>query len=212
MSTPDLSLMERLRQVLRLSSRGKGVAASVVETFRESGRRGEMEMVRGILLGHPVGEAMRSLESDRKGGDTYTRDLMLYVVEQAKVDAAEASKRADKLTTLFEHWIWMKRQRAMEQKVMETRSIIVSAILGGVTAMVSSLAPVLSTFQLSLSETQPYAPASAYSPYWGILFVLPAASFLGLFFSARRAYLNVLAAGLAYLVVTYFFGPLVLTI
>jgi hypothetical protein len=204
--------MGRLRQVLRLSSHGKGVAASVVETFRGSDRKGEREMVRSIMLGHTVREAMRSLESDRKGADAYTRDLMLYVVEQAKVDAAEASRRADKLTTLFEHWIWMKRERAMEQKVMETRSIMVSAILGGVTAMVSSLAPVLTTFQLSLDETQPLASASAYSPYWGILFVLPAASFLGVFFSRRRAYLNVLAAGLAYLVVTYFFGPLVLGI
>ncbi len=106
----------------------------------------------------------------------------------------------------------MTRQRVLDQKVMETRSIMVSAILGGVTAMVSALAPVLTTFQLSLSETQPASPTSSYSPYWGILFVLPAASFLGFFFSTRRAYLNVLAASMAYLVVTYFFGPLVLTI
>jgi hypothetical protein len=137
---------------------------------------------------------------------------MLYVVEQARVDATEASRRADKLTTLFEHWIWMTRQRSMEQKIMETRSIMVSAILGGVTAMVSSLAPVLTTFQLSLGDSQATPTASAYSPYLGILFVVPAASFLGVFFSRRRAYLNVLAASAAYLVVAYFFGPLVLTI
>jgi hypothetical protein len=212
LSELDLSLMGRLRQVLRLSSHGKGVAASVVETFRASDRKAERDMVRSILLGHPVRRSMRSLEADRKGSGAHSSDLMLYVVEQAKVDAAEASRRADKLTTLFEHWIWMTRQRAMEQKVMETRSIMVSAILGGVTAMVSSLAPVLTTFQISLGEPQAAPSASQYSPYLGMMFVIPAASFLGVFFSRRRAYLNVLAASVAYLVVTYFFGPLVLTI
>ena len=212
MSVPDLSLMGKLRQVLRLSSHGKGVAAAIVETFSQSDRKNEKTMVRSILLGHPVRLAMRALDRDRKGSNRYTSDLMLYVVEQAKVDAVEASKRAEKLTTLFEHWIWMTRERAMEQKVLETRSIMVSAILGGVTAMISALAPVLTSFQLSLTAPQTVQPTPAYSAYLGILFVLPAASFLGIFFSKRRAYLNVLVATLAYVAVTYFFGPLVLTI
>jgi hypothetical protein len=204
--------MGKLRQVLRLSSHGKGVAASVVETFIDSDREAEVEMVRRIMLGFTVKQSMKPLVSRGRENGRFTSDLMLYVVEQAKVDAAEASRRADKLSTLFEHWIWMTRQRAMEQKVMETRSIMVSAILGGVTAMVSSLAPILTTFQLSLSETQSASAAPVYSPYLGILFVLPAASFLGIFFSRRRAYLNLLAASAAYLVVAYFFGPLVLTV
>jgi hypothetical protein len=208
-SANDLSLMGRLRQVLRLSSQGKGVAASVVETFMESDRPGERDMVRKIALGHPVRESVRSLTPGKKSAETYTSDLMLFVVEQAKVDAAEASRRADRLTALFEHWIWMTRQRGIEQKVLETRSVMVSAILGGVTAMVACLAPVLSGFQLSLTEAQTAQAVPAYSPYLGILFVLPAASFLGIFFSRRRAYLNVLAASGAYLMVAYFFGPLV---
>ncbi len=77
MSGRDLSLMGRLRQVLRLSSHGKGVAASVVETFRESVIEGEREMVRSILLGHPVRQSLRSLGSDKKGAEGYTRDLLL---------------------------------------------------------------------------------------------------------------------------------------
>ena len=210
MSAPDLALMGKLRQVLRLSSRGKGVAASVVETFRQSDRRGEKEVVRRIMLGHPVRKAMAPLYAEGKRGERYASDLMRYVVEQAGVDAAEASKGADRLTTLFEHWIWMTHQRAMDQKVMETRSILVSTILGGVTAMVSTLAPVLTSFQLSLSGTPPVS--QSYSPYWGILLVLPAASFLGVFFSRRRAYLNLVATSVAYLGVAYFFGPLVVGI
>lgn len=206
MSTADLSLMGRLKQVLRYSSHGRGIAASIVETFAESQKEDEKQMVRRILLGCPVEESLSPLAS--KNGQT--GELLQYVVEQAKVNAAEASRRAEDLASLFERWIWMKHQRAIDQKILETRSIMVSGILGGVTAMISSLAPVLSSFQISL--TSPPATALTYSPYLGIIFVLPGASFLGVFFSRRRAFLNVAVAALAYLLVSYFFGPLVLSI
>ena len=209
MTVPDLSFMAKLRQVLRLTARGRGVAAAIVETFQGSRVDGEREMVRRILMGHPVGDAMERLGSEGKGPDAYTRELALFVVEQASVDAAEASRRAERLSTLFEHWIWMKRQRGTDQKILETRSIMVSGILGGVTAMVSCLAPVLANFQINLESPPSTAPATFYSPYLGLLFVLPAASFLGFFFSRRRAYFNVTVAVAAYLAVIYFFGPLV---
>ncbi|MDA4114384.1 MAG: ATP-dependent Clp protease proteolytic subunit [Thaumarchaeota archaeon] len=205
MSSPELARMGKLRQVLRLSAHGKGIAASIVETFGESGIEEEREMVRHILLGNPVEQSVANLLSRNDP----SRDILLYVVNQAKVDAVEASKRADKLTSLFEHWVWMKKQRIVEQRIMETRSIMVSTILGGVTAMISALAPVLASFQLSLTAAPPPAPMPS---YLGILFVLPAASFLGIFFSPKRAYLNVIVATGAYLMVTYFFAPLVVTI
>ena len=69
----------------------------------------------------------------------------------------------------------MKQQRVVEQKIMETRSIMVSVILGAVTAMISALAPVLSSFQLTLGAT----PAAPSPSYLGIMFVVPASSFLG---------------------------------
>jgi hypothetical protein len=89
---------------------------------------------------------------------------------------------------------------------METRSIMVSAILGGVTAMISALAPVLSTFQLTLGSQ----PQTASPSYLGVLFVAPAALFLGLFFSPRRAYLNLFVSVAAFGLVSYFFTPLVM--
>ncbi len=201
MSSPELSRMVKLRQVLRLSARGKGIAASIVETFRGSPVEEESEMVRRILLGNPVERAAADLISR----NDHSRDVLLYVVNQAKADAVEASRRADRLTSLFEHWVWMKQQRIVEQRIMETRSIMVSAILGGVTAMISSLAPVLSTFQLTFgSPTPPPSPS-----YLGILFVAPAALSLGFFFSPRRAYLNLLVSVTAFGLVSYFFTPLV---
>jgi len=204
MSSGELARMGKLRQVLRLASQGKGIAASIVETFRGSRAAGESEMVRRILLGNPVDVAVKEVIS----GSDRTREILLYVVNQAKVDAVEASKRADRLTTLFEHWVWMKQQRVVEQKIMETRSIMVSAILGGVTAMISALAPVLASFQLTLGTQPPPATPS----YLGALFVVPAAAFLGFFFSPRRAYINLVVATAAYGLVAYYFTPLVVAI
>ncbi len=195
--------MGRLRQVLRLSAHGKGIAASIVETFGSSNLVEEREMVRQILLGRPVEQAVANLVS----AEDPSREVLLYLVNQAKVNAVEASRRADRLTTLFEHWVWKKQQRLVDQRIMETRSLMVSAILGGVTAMISVVAPVLTSFQLTLSAT----PAPSSPSYLGILFVIPAASFLGFFFSPRRAYLNLLVSLAAYLLVTYFFAPLVVS-
>jgi hypothetical protein len=205
MSSTELARMGKLRQVLRLSAHGKGIAASIVETFGESRIEEEREMVRQILLGNPVEQSVANLLSRNDP----SRDILLYVVNQAKVNAVEASRRADRLTSLFEHWVWMKKQRIVEQRIMETRSIMVSTILGGVTAMIAALAPVLASFQLTLTASPPPAPTPS---YLGILFVLPAASFLGIFFSPKRAYLNVIVSTAAYLLVTYFFTPLIVTI
>jgi hypothetical protein len=200
-NSAELARMGKLRQVLRLAAHGRGVAASLVETFRETRVEQEEEMVRRILLGNPVERSAANLITR----NDLSRDVLLYVINQAKVNAVEASRRADRLTSLFEHWVWMKQQRAVDQKIMETRSLLVSAILGAVTAMISTLAPILASFQLTLG-----APQTPPSPsYLGAIFVVPAALFLGVFFSPRRAYLNLVVSMFAFATVAYFFSPLV---
>lgn len=203
MRSAELARMERLRQVMRLSASGKGVASAVVETLRASSREDDAAVVRSILLGRPVEEAVRPLLSVKD----HSSDLVAFLVEQAKLDAPEASRRAETLRALFERWVRAKQSRLTDQRIMETRSLMVSAILGGVTAMVSAIAPVLSSFQLSLTE----APSTAAppSPYLGLLFVMPGAFFLGLFFRPRRAALNLAVSVCAYVVVAYLFSPLV---
>jgi len=205
----EMRKMDRLREVMRLSARGKGIAASIVETFRSSRWMEETRAVRSILLGIPVEESVAGLTS----GDDYSKDLLLYLVQQAKVDALEASRRADKLANLFEHWVRAKQQRLIDQRIMETRSLMVSAILGGVTGMVASIGPVISNFQLSLTQP-PSSPSlgAGYTPYLGVLFVIPGAFFLGLFFSRRRALLCTALSCAIYATVAYFFAPLVLSI
>lgn len=205
MSSSELRRMDRLRQVMRLSAKGKGMAASLVETFIVSRVQAELGVVRSILLGRPVEDSVASMTS----GSDHSGDLLLFLVEQAKMDAPEASRRAERLALLFEHWVRAKHDRLIEQRIMETRSIMVSAILGGVTAMAASLAPALSSFQLSLSQTQASAPVTA---YLGMLFVVPGAFFLGFFFSWRRGMLNAVISSATYLLAAYFFAPLVMSI
>ncbi len=197
--------MEKLRQIMRLSARGKGMAASVVETFRDSKSAPEVEAVRSILLGNPVEESASRIAS----GDGPSRDLVLYLVQQAKIDASEASRRADKLAVLFEHWVRAKQERLVDQRIMETRSLMVSAILGGVTAMVATLAPVLASFQLSFTQQ---TTSVGYSQYLGLFFIVPGSFFLGLFFSRRRALLNVAVSVLAFSLVVYLFAPLLVSV
>jgi hypothetical protein len=205
LSSAELRRMDRLRQVMRLSARGKGMAASIVETFRDSGVRRETEAVRSILLGMSVDESARMLT----GSGDHSNELLAYLVEQAKVDALEASRRAERLAVLFERWVRAKQDRLVDRRIMETRSLMVSGIVGGVTAMVASLAPVLSSFQLTFNQQ---APPPAFTQYLGILFVLPSSFFLGLFFSSRRAVLNVVVATAAFALTVYLFSPLVTSI
>lgn len=200
MSSKDIARMGKLRQVLRLCAQGKGIASAIVEAFGSSLADAEREMVRRILLGMPAEQATASLITARDA----SWEVLLYLVKQSKVDAVEASRRADRLSSLFERWAWRRRQRLVEEHIMETRSIMVSAVLGGVTAMISAVAPVLASFQLTLGAPPPVPTPS----YLGVLFVVPAASFLGYFFSPRRAYVNLAVSVAAYALAAYFFAPL----
>ena len=201
MRSTELARLDRLRQVMRLSARGKGIAAAVVETFGGSPKAQEVSVARSILLGRTVEESISPLLAKKD----HSRDLLMFLVAQAKVDAPEASRRADRLSELFERWIRAKQSRLIDQRIMETRSLMVSGILGGVTAMVAAIAPVLSSFQLTLAQT---SPAPSPSPYLGLFFVTPGAFFLGLFFSPRRAALNLAVSLVAFTAVAFLFSPL----
>jgi hypothetical protein len=214
-SRSETARLSKIRQILRLAAHGRGVAASIVETLSTSTQAEDKDVARMILLGSPVRSAIHALtrKSGPKGRSTSrpvastATEILLYLVVQAHVNAVEASRRADNLSALFERWLRSRQQRSAEQAIMEMRSVLVSGVLGGVTAMISSLAPILSTFQVQIT-TQPTHTAT-YSPYLGVSFVLPAAAFLGLFFSPRRAYVNVIVASIAYILATYFFSQVV---
>jgi hypothetical protein len=198
----ELETMRRLRAVLRRSSRGLGIAGSFVTVFARSKERRERGAVRRILLGTPVGLSFSGLVSDRGP----TGDLLKFIAAQSKVSALEASRRAEKLSALFERWTLLKEKRVMERKVMEFRGLVISTVAGVVVGMLSSLAPLISSFQLSFGSA-PHV-VSGFVPYEGAVFLVPSALCLGLFFTSRRPYLFVLLSLAAFLGVVFFFGPM----
>ena len=72
--------------------------------------------------------------------------------------------------------------------------------------MLSTLAPVISNFQISLG-TNPISPSPAFTPYEGAAFLLPSAIALGLFLSPGRPYVNVRSPSCAFVGVVFFLGP-----
>jgi hypothetical protein len=198
----ELEVMRRLRAVLKRSSRGLGLAAAFVGVFSGSKDGAERDAVKRILLGTPVERAFAELMKDSGSSG----ELLRFIATLAKVSSADASRGAEKLSAMFDRWTLLKEKRAMEKKVMAFRGLIVSVVAGVVVGMLSTLAPVISTFQITLG-TAPQA-ASTFSPYEGAVFLLPSALCLGLFLSPRRPYVNVAISLLAFAGVVYFLGPL----
>ena len=194
--------IELLRTVLKRSSRGLGVAASFVGVFHASRDRHVRRAVRRTLLGAPLERSLDGLIAE--WGEA--GELLRFVVRQSRVSAVEASKSAERLSTLFERWALLKQKREMEMKVMEFRGLIVSTVAGVVVGMLSSLAPFLTSFQTTITGAP--AAASGFSPYEGGLFLIPSAVFLGFFLSPGRPYLHLGLSLAAFLAVTYFMGPL----
>jgi hypothetical protein len=198
----ELEVMRRLRAVLRRSSRGLGLAASFVGVFSASKIRAERDAVRRILLGTPVELAFGGLVSE----NTSSGELLRFIAALARVNSLEASKGAEKLSSMFDRWTLLKEKRLMERKVMQFRGLIISAVAGVVVGMLSTLAPVISSFQISLG-TAPQAPAG-FSPYEGALFLVPSALCLGFFLSPERPYLNAAISLATFAGVVYFLGPM----
>jgi hypothetical protein len=198
----ELDVMRRLRTVLKRSSRGLGLAAAFVGVFSGSKDGAERDAVKRILLGTPVERALAGLMKDSGSSG----ELLRFIATLARVSSAEASRGAEKLSAMFDRWTLLKEKRTMERKVMAFRGLIVSVVAGVVVGMLSTLAPVISSFQITL-EAAPQA-ASTFSPYEGAVFLLPSAVCLGLFLSPQRPYVNVAISLLAFGGVVYFLGPL----
>jgi hypothetical protein len=199
----ELERIERLKIALRQATQGRGIGAAVVEVFRRSKEQGEYEAARQILLGIPVRESVSPMATNNREAGF---DLLRYIVFEARVNSVEAGRKAEKLTSYFERWAEMKQKRSLEQKAMEVRAHMISAILGAVLAMISSLAPILASFQF-LATPGPTPPSSL--PYFGFAFTVTSASFLGMFSAPRRPYVEPLISSLTYVVTYFLIAPLV---
>lgn len=201
-ASAELDVMRRLRAVLKRSSRGLGLAAAFVAAFSRSRDGDERLAVKRILLGMPLEKAFAGLG---KSAGT-PGELLRFVSALGRMSSLEASRGAARLSPMFDRWTLLKERQEMEKRVMAFRGVVVSAVAGVVVGMLSSLAPALSSFQITLGTTQ--QPPSGFSPYEGALFLLPSALALGFFLSPRRPYLNAAVSLLAFAGVVYFVGPL----
>ncbi len=198
----ELEVMRRLRAVLKRSSSGLGLASAFVGVFSSSKRPAERLAVRKVLLGTPVEMALAvMIEADSASGE-----LLRFIASLAAVSSREASRGAERLSSMFDRWTLLKEKRSMEKKVMAFRGTLVSAVAGVVVGMLSTLAPVISGCQITLG-TAPQAPAG-FSPYEGAVFLVPSAVCIGLFLSPERPYTNVVVSLAAFVAVVYFLGPL----
>lgn len=198
----ELQVMRKLRAVLKASSRGRGLAASFVDVFSESRVEREREAVKRILLGTPIETAFSGLVSESGASG----ELLRFIGLLGRINSAEASRGAERLSSMFERWSLLKEKRTMERKVMQFRGMIVSTVAGVVVGMLSTLAPIVSNFQISLSSVAPVTPT--FSPWEGGVLLFPSALALGFFLSPERPYFNVAASLAAFAGVVYFLGPL----
>ncbi len=197
----DLSVLLTMRKVLAEVGSGAGVAAAVVREF--SGAQGSLrEVARETLLGHPPQETMPSLLA---GEGAELAILASLLAEGSKGDAEAAGSRGEWLSLDLEGWVKAREARAMEQKVMRFRGVIVSAVLGAVLGMVSTIAPAVGSFGFPSSAGG--VDIGSLKAAAGVMGVLSSAM-LGLFMSGRGLVANVLVTVVAFGLVSLAVQPL----
>jgi hypothetical protein len=136
---PDLLLVRSLRKVLESAAEGKGVARSVVEELRLSPPPWSRS-ARMLLLGHPL---RTSLKSVIESSSAEAAMLASLIVASPRSSAQLVGKSGEILAATLERWVRAKESRKLEEKVMRFRGMVTSGVLGAVTAMISSLGPLV---------------------------------------------------------------------
>ncbi len=196
----DLSMILSLRRVLESAESGMGMSQSIVKGLRETQREGE-ESARMLLLGLPLAVSLRPLT---EGRSEEVAMLASLIVSASKSSTALVGRSGEDLADTLERWVKVKENSRLEQKGLRFRSLITSAVLGAVTAMVASLGPVVGNLSFTAPSVQ------------GAGLLLPAAAamsalssgMLGLFMSGRRLFLNVAVALMVFAAVSAVASPL----
>jgi hypothetical protein len=201
MNTENAMIMA-LRRVLDSASQGMGAAQSLVREMRLG--RGEGEQVaRRVLLGNPIGAALQDVAS---GESEEVSMLATLVVLSSRGSVRLAGEKGRRLSAILERWVRTREAESMEKRVMRLRGYITSAVMGGLGAMVSNLAPILSSFQPTVSHT---AAQVSLLPVVGALMVGFSSVMLGYFLSGRGFVSNALVATACYLAASALVSPLV---
>lgn len=135
----DLALVHSLRKALESAGEGKGMARSVTEALgREPS--GGAKAARDLLLGHTLARALRPLAESRVPEVAMLASL---IVAAPRSSTPLVGRSGESLAGTLERWVKARETRKLEQKVLRFRSLVVSGVLGGVTAMMATLGPVI---------------------------------------------------------------------
>lgn len=181
---PDLLLVRSLRRVLESASEGKGMARSAIEELRLS----PLPWSRGakmLLLGHPLRTSMEPL---LRAPSAEVALLASLIVASPASSTLLLGKKGEALAGTLERWVKARENRKLEQKVMRFRSVVTSGVLGAVTAMVSSLGPLVGS--LNFGGTAPAVDPAALL-VGGAAMAAIASGVLGLYMSGKGFPLNV---------------------
>jgi hypothetical protein len=148
-------MMQKVKDIIRYASAGRGIASSLVSAFQVGASSNEQQSARLILLGVPPSQALRKLLSQFRNE---SGEVIRFLLAQSKFDLAQSGVRADRLAPLLEKWGEQRQKYLMEQRVLQTRILLVSIILGAVMAFFSSLLPFISSF--NLGRLTPVTPNS----------------------------------------------------
>jgi len=186
-----LSSLLLFRRVFMLAGEGKGLATSLVETFRGEGSEGK-GVARKILLGFPVQAALEPLSSQ---GTEELSVLANLLANSSSSSARLIGRKGQRLSFMFERWMKMKEARQMQQRVMQLRSHLMAAVMGAVVAMLASLGPLVAG--LNFLSPSPEVSGSSLLLWSGVM-VGTSSTALGLFMAGRRFYVDTLIALLAF--------------
>jgi hypothetical protein len=180
----ELSTVLALRRVLQSVAKGRGIAESVVRELPKDADGGE-ESARSVLLGLPPQVALQSVTS-RASNEVSM--LASIVVELAKISAPLGGKNGEALSYILERWVKVRESNRLEERVQRFRALIASAVLGAVTAMISTLGPLLASFG---TGSLGVSPGPSNFLYAGFAMAISSSGMLGVFISGRRFYVNV---------------------
>lgn len=197
---PDLSTILSLKRVLESTSEGKGMAKSIVEGLGGDRPLGS-ESARLLLLGYPLPLALRPLVD---GGSDEISMLASLIVSAPMSSTSLVGKSGSAFAVTLERWIKARENGLLEQKVMRFRSLVTSAVLGAVTAMVASLGPLVGSLNFGTGAV--LDPGALI--YAGALMATISSGMLGVFMSGRGFFVNVALSLATFALVAVVVSPL----
>ena len=178
-----------------------GVSQSLIQELKGEGPQAT-EVRRRILLGLPLEAALRPISN---GSSPEASMLASLVISSKNGSALQTARKGGRLSDVAERWVKARENQRMEAKVRRVRGLIASGVSGAVTSMIASIGPLLGS--LSSLGSPGTAPSGS--------LLLPAAAMalissgmLGVYTSGKGFFLNVILAGVVYLMVALAVAPL----